>query len=241
MLERIIEGRWLAAHGVIALMPANSLGDDIELYADASRTTVALRWRNLRQQNERPPGKSNYCLADFVAPKVSGVEDYAGAFAVTAGLGIERKLAEFEADRDDYSAIMLKALADRLAEAFAEWLHMRVRREYWGYAKDETLDSAALIREEYRGIRPAPGYPACPDHTVKAALFELLQAKKVGLSLTESYAMLPAASVSGFYLAHPEARYFAVGRIGEDQLADFARRAGESDEALRRALAPSLA
>jgi len=241
MLERIIEGRWLSAHGVIALMPANSVGDDIELYTDASRTKVALRWRNLRQQNERPPGKANYCLADFVAPKASGVEDYAGAFAVTAGLGIERKLAEFEAKKDDYSAIMLKALADRLAEAFAEWLHLRVRREYWGYAKDETLDHAALIREEYRGIRPAPGYPACPDHTVKAAVFELLQAANVGMSLTESYAMLPAASVSGFYIAHPDARYFAVGRIGEDQLADFARRGGESDEALRRALAPSLA
>jgi 5-methyltetrahydrofolate--homocysteine methyltransferase len=241
MLERIIEGRWLTAHGVIALMPANSAGDDIELYADASRTKVALRWRNLRQQNERPPGKSNYCLADFVAPRVSAIEDYAGAFAVTTGLGIERKLAEFEAKKDDYSAIMLKALADRLAEAFAEWLHMRVRREYWGYAKDETLDNAALIREEYRGIRPAPGYPACPDHTVKGALFELLRAGNVGMSVTESYAMLPAASVSGFYIAHPEARYFAVGRIGEDQLADFARRGGESDEALRRALAPSLA
>jgi 5-methyltetrahydrofolate--homocysteine methyltransferase len=241
MLERIIDGRWLSAHGVIALMPANSVGDDIELYADASRSNVALRWRNLRQQNERPPGKCNYCLADFVAPKDSGAEDYAGAFAVTAGLGIERKLAEFEANKDDYSAIMLKALADRLAEAFAEWLHMRVRREYWGYAKDETLDNAALIREEYRGIRPAPGYPACPDHTVKAGLFDLLQARNIGMSLTESYAMLPAASVSGFYIAHPDARYFAVGRIGEDQLADFARRAGESDEALRRALAPSLA
>ena len=169
------------------------------------------------------------------------MEDYVGAFAVTAGLGIERKLAEFEAQKDDYSAIMLKALADRLAEAFAEWLHMRVRREYWGYAKEEILDSAALIREEYRGIRPAPGYPACPDHTVKAALFDLLDARKLGMSITESFAMLPAASVSGFYLAHPEARYFAVGRIGEDQLSDFARRAGESDDALRRALAPSLA
>jgi len=241
MLRRIVDGRWLTAHGVIALLPANSVGDDIELYSDASRRSVALHWRNLRQQNERPPGKSNYCLADFVAPRSSAVEDFAGAFAVTAGLGIEKKLAEFEANKDDYSAIMLKALADRLAEAFAEWLHMRVRREYWGYAREETLDSAALIREEYRGIRPAPGYPACPDHTVKAALFELLQAAKLGLSITESYAMLPAASVSGFYIAHPEARYFAVGRIGEDQLSDFARRAGESDDALRRALAPSLA
>jgi 5-methyltetrahydrofolate--homocysteine methyltransferase len=241
MLEQIVAGRWLAANGAIALLPANSVGDDIELYADASRTTVALTWRNLRQQNQRPPGKPNYCLADFVAPKASGIADFAGAFALTAGLGIEKKLAEFEAKRDDYSAIMLKALADRLAEAFAEWLHARVRREYWGYAPDEGLDTAALIREEYRGIRPAPGYPACPDHTVKGTLFELLQANKIGMSVTESYAMLPAASVSGFYIAHPEATYFAVGKIGEDQLSDFARRAGEADEALRRTLAPSLA
>src|SRR5262249_60896392 len=155
-----------------------------------------------------------------------------GAFAVTAGIGIERKLAEFEAKKDDYNAIMLKALADRLAEAFAEWLHMRVRREFWGYARDEGLDNAALIREEYQGIRPAPGYPACPDHTAKAALFDLLHARKIGMSLTESYAMLPAASVSGFYIAHPDATYFAVGRIGEDQLRDFSRRAGEPDEAM---------
>jgi 5-methyltetrahydrofolate--homocysteine methyltransferase len=241
MLKRIVGGRWLTASGVIAILPANSVDDDIELYGDPSRTSVALTWRNLRQQNVRPPGKPNYCLADFVAPKDSGIEDYAGAFAVTAGLGIERKLAEFEAMKDDYSAIMLKALADRLAEAFAEWLHMRVRREYWAYARDEALDSAAMIREEYRGIRPAPGYPACPDHTVKAALFDLLQARKTGMQITESYAMLPAASVSGFYIAHPEATYFAVGKIGEDQLSDFARRAGETDDALRRSLAPSLA
>ena len=176
MLKRIIEGRWLTANGAIALLPANSIGDDIELYADEARQRVALTWRNLRQQNERPAGKPNYCLADFVAPKDSGVADYLGAFAVTAGLGIEKKLAEFEAAKDDYNAIMLKALADRLAEAFAEWLHMKVRREYWGYAGDERLDGAALIREEYRGIRPAPGYPACPDHAVKAPLFELLRA-----------------------------------------------------------------
>ena len=240
MLKQVIQGRWLAAQGVIALMPANSAGDDIELYADEARTSLALAWRNLRQQNERPAGKPNYCLADFVAPKSSGVRDYAGAFAVTAGIGIEKKLAEFEAKKDDYSAIMLKALADRLAEAFAEWLHMRVRREFWGYARDERLDNAALIREEYQGIRPAPGYPACPDHTAKAGLFSLLQAKKVGMALTESYAMLPAASVSGFYIANPDATYFAVGRIGEDQLLDFSARAGESDAAMRRKLAPSL-
>jgi len=240
MLKRIVEGRWLTANGVIALLPANSVGDDIELYADESRASVVLTWRNLRQQNERPQGKPNYCLADFVAPKSSGVRDYAGAFAVTAGLGIEKKLSLFEAKKDDYSAIMLKALADRLAEACAEWLHMRVRREFWGYAHDERLDSAAMIREEYRGIRPAPGYPACPDHAVKAPLFELLQADRIGMALTESYAMLPAASVSGFYLAHPEATYFAVGRIGEDQLRDMAARQRRDEAALRRELAPNL-
>ncbi|TMG95140.1 MAG: methionine synthase, partial [Betaproteobacteria bacterium] len=224
MLERVVDGRWLTANGVIALMPAAAVGDDIEIYGDASRKEVALTWRNLRQQNQRPSGKPNYCLSDFIAPADSNVGDYIGAFAVTAGLGIEKKLAEFEAKKDDYNAIMLKAIADRLAEAFAEWLHSKVRREYWRYASDETLDSAAMIREEYRGIRPAPGYPACPDHEVKAPLFGLLQAPKIGMSVTESYAMLPAASVSGFYLAHPEATYFAVGKIGDDQLNDFARR-----------------
>ena len=227
MLKRIIEGRWLTANGAIALLPANSIGDDIELYADEARERVALTWRNQRQQNERPAGKPNYCLADFVASKDSGVADYLGAFAVTAGLGIEKKLAEFEAAKDDYNAIMLKSLADRLAEAFAEWLHMMVRREYWGYAADERLDGGALIREEYRGIRPAPGYPACPDHSVKEPLFDVLRATEIGMSLTENYAMLPAASVSGFYFAHPEATYFAVGKIGDDQAADIARRSGQ--------------
>ena len=228
MLKRIIEGRWLSAHGVIALMPANASGDDIEVYDDETRRHPVLVWHNLRQQNQRPSGKPNYCLSDFVAPKSSGVKDYLGAFAVTAGIGIEKKLAEFEKNKDDYSAIMLKALADRLAEAFAEWLHAIVRRELWGYEKGagspEEVDTAALIREEYRGIRPAPGYPACPDHTVKAPLFDLLQARKIGMALTESFAMLPAASVSGFYLAHPEATYFAVGAVGDDQLADLAQR-----------------
>jgi 5-methyltetrahydrofolate--homocysteine methyltransferase len=240
MLERVVDGRWLTANGVIALMPAASVGDDIEIYGDASRKDVALTWRNLRQQNQRPSGKPNYCLSDFIAPADSSVGDYIGAFAVTAGLGVEKKLAEFEAKKDDYNAIMLKAIADRLAEAFAEWLHRKVRREYWRYARDETLDSAAMIREEYRGIRPAPGYPACPDHEVKAPLFGLLQAPKIGMSITESYAMLPAASVSGFYLAHPEATYFAVGKIGDDQLEDFARRSAISVEDARRRLAANL-
>jgi 5-methyltetrahydrofolate--homocysteine methyltransferase len=241
MLDRIIQGRWLTAHGVAGVWPANAAGDDIVLWTDESRTTPALTWRNLRQQNERPPGKPNYDLADFVAPLESGLRDYVGAFAVTAGLGVEQKVAEFKAKNDDYSALMVQALGDRLAEAFAEWLHRVVRRELWGYAADESLDSAALIREEYRGIRPAPGYPACPDHAVKGPLFGLLQADKLGMSVTESFAMWPAASVSGFYLAHPESRYFAVGRIAQDQLEDFARRAGISLDEARRRLAPNLA
>jgi 5-methyltetrahydrofolate--homocysteine methyltransferase len=232
MLTALVADRWLTASGVVALLPANAIGDDIEIYADESRSNVVLTWHNLRQQNERPAGKPNYCLADFVAPKGAGVRDYIGAFAVTAGLGIEKKLADFAAARDDYSAIMLKALADRLAEAFAEWLHMNVRRGLWGYAKDEGVDVDGLIREQYRGIRPAPGYPACPDHEVKAPLFEWLRAGAIGMSVTESYAMLPAASVSGFYLSHPDARYFAVGTIGQDQQDDV--------EARKRATAEEL-
>ncbi len=234
MLKDIIDGRWLTANGVAAIMPANSSGDDIVVYADPARRSVALTWFNQRQQNERPPGKPNYCLADFVAPATSHIEDYIGAFAVTSGIGIEKKLAQFAAANDDYSAIMLKALADRLAEAFAEWLHRIVRRELWGYARDEHLDAAELIREEYQGIRPAPGYPACPDHAVKAPLFELLRARAIGMELTESCAMLPAASVSGFYLSHPEATYFAVGKIGDDQAQDLARRQQERTEERRR-------
>ncbi len=228
MLREIVAGRWLTANGAVVLLPANAVGDDIELYTDESRVEVALTWRNLRQQNQRPPGKPNYCLSDFVAPKASGRRDYVGAFAVTTGLGIEPRVESFEAKHDDYSAIMLKALADRLVEAFAEWLHRKVRRELWGYARDEQLDAASLIREEYGGIRPAPGYPACPGHEVKAPLFALLRAADIGMSLTENFAMLPAAAVSGFYLAHPEAMYFAVGNIGDDQAADFARRAAAS-------------
>ncbi|MCC6197752.1 MAG: methionine synthase [Burkholderiales bacterium] len=238
LLRKAIEGRWLTANGVMAIWPANAVGDDIEIYADDTRTKAAFSWHNLRQQNERPPGKANFCLADFVAPKEHA--DWVGGFAVTAGLGIERKLAEFEAAKDDYSAIMLKALADRLAEAFAEWLHAKVRRELWGYAAGEALDNTALIREEYRGIRPAPGYPACPDHEVKASLFAHLRADAVGMTLTEGFAMLPTAAVSGFYFSHPDSRYFAVGRIGEDQLADFAQRAGVPRDAAARRLAPNL-
>jgi 5-methyltetrahydrofolate--homocysteine methyltransferase len=227
---------------VFGLFHANSVngGDDIEIYADAARQRVLMTWHNLRQQNRKPTGNPNLCLGDFVAPKDSGVADFIGAFAVTAGLGMERRLKGYEEQHDDYNAILYKALADRLAEAFTEALHKRVRRELWGYAKDESLDNAALIAERYRGIRPAPGYPACPEHTEKAALFELLRAREVDIELTESFAMWPASSVSGFYLAHPQSQYFAVGRIGRDQLEDYARRKGMTVAEAERWLAPNL-
>ncbi|AUM01284.1 methionine synthase [Rhodocyclaceae bacterium] len=241
MLEALIAGQWVQAKAVFGLFAANSVGDDIELYGDESRSHPIMTWYGLRQQHQRPPGKPHWCLADFIASKQSGVRDWIGAFAVTAGLGIEHKLAEFEAAHDDYHAIMLKSLADRLAEACAEWLHQRVRKEYWGYAADEQLDNAALIKEAYRGIRPAPGYPACPDHTVKAALFQLLDAPThAGMGLTEAMAMTPAASVAGFYFAHPQSHYFAISKIGEDQLQDWAKRTGLSVDAARKWLAPLL-
>ncbi|MDR2239708.1 MAG: methionine synthase [Zoogloeaceae bacterium] len=241
MLARIVAEKWLTAHGVFGLFPANSVGDDVELYADASRAQTLMTWHNLRQQHLRPEGKPNYCLSDFVAPKDSGAADYAGLFAVTAGIGIEHKLAQFAANGDDYSAIMLKALADRLAEAFAEHLHQRVRREFWGYAADETLTNKELIDEKYQGIRPAAGYPACPDHTEKGPLFALLDAtRRADMRLTESFAMYPAASVSGFYLAHPDARYFAVSKIDRDQLEDYAQRKGMALTEAERWLAPVL-
>ena len=241
MLDELIAGEWLQARAVFGLFPASSAGDDIVFYADEQRTAPAMTWYGLRQQGERPAGKPNLCLADYIAPASSGVEDWCGAFAVTAGLNIETKLAEFEALHDDYRAIMLKALADRLAEACAEWLHLCVRTEYWGYAPDESLDNEALIREQYRGIRPAPGYPACPDHTVKRALFALLDApRNARMELTEAMAMSPAASVAGFYFSHPESRYFTVGKIGQDQLEDWASRAGMDVEEARRWLAPLL-
>jgi 5-methyltetrahydrofolate--homocysteine methyltransferase len=242
MLKRIIAGRWLTASAVFGLFPAASVSaEDIEIYADEKRARTLMTWHNLRQQNVKPTGRPNLCLADFVAPKGSGVADYVGAFAVTAGIGIEKKLKEFENKHDDYSAIMLKALADRLAEAFTELLHKRVRREFWGYGRDERLDHAALIAEKYRGIRPAPGYPACPDHTEKGPLFELLKAERIGMRLTESYAMHPAAAVSGFYLSHPESQYFAVGKVERDQLEDYARRKGMPVAEAERWLAPNLA
>src|SRR5205809_4433629 len=241
MLEKIIAVKSLKANAVFGLYPAASVGDDIEIYADESRRETAMVWHCLRQQSEKPADRANLCLADFVAPRDSGVPDYVGAFAVTTGIGVDAGVQAFEAKHDDYNAIMLKALADRLAEAFTELLHQRVRREYWGYAADEKLSSTELIAEKYRGIRPAPGYPACPDHTEKGALFELLSAPGAGITLTESYAMLPASRVRGFYLSHPDSQYFAVDKIGEDQAADYARRKALALEQTERWLAPNLA
>ena len=246
LLKKIIEGRWLNASGVISLLPANSVNDDdIEIYSDESRQQVAFTYYGMRQQTEKPVIDSvprpNQCLADFIAPKSSGVQDYIGMFAVTAGLGIEKHLKRFEDAHDDFNAIMLKSLADRLAEAFAEYLHERVRTDLWGYAAQEKLSNEALIKEEYQGIRPAPGYPACPDHTVKSDMFKLMQANDIGMSLTEALAMNPAASVSGFYFAHPEAKYFSVDKIGEDQLTEMAKRRGMDKQELARWLAPNLA
>jgi len=241
MLDRIVKGRWLTANGVFGLWAANSVGDDVEIYADDKRDGVLATWHNLRQQNEKPAGNPNQCLADFVAPRESGVADYVGAFAVTAGLGTEAKVKEFLAANDDYSAILVKALADRLAEAFAEHLHWLVRTDHWGYAKDEGLSNEELIAEKYGGIRPAPGYPACPDHTEKADLFRLLDATgNAAIELTEAYAMMPPASVSGYYIAHPESRYFAVGKVEKDQVADYAHRKGMDLAAMERWLASIL-
>jgi 5-methyltetrahydrofolate--homocysteine methyltransferase len=242
MLAQIVKENWVVANGVFGLFPAAQVnGDDIEIYGDTSRRRILMTWRNLRQQNVKPTGRANLCLADFIAPKASGVVDWIGAFAVSAG-GINERVAAFEAANDDYSAIMLKALADRLAEAFAERLHEQVRREYWGYASDERLERSELIAEGYRGIRPAPGYPACPDHTSKGPLFEILDAERnTGMRITESFAMLPAASVAGFYLSHPDSSYFAVGKIGRDQVEDYARRAGIALGEAERWLAPNLA
>jgi 5-methyltetrahydrofolate--homocysteine methyltransferase len=242
MLSKIISEKWLTANAVFGLFPANSVNsDDIEIYADESRKKVAMTWHNLRQQTRKPDDIPNYCLADYIAPKGSGVADYIGAFAVTAGIGIDARVAEFEKRHDDYNAILLKALADRLAEAFAELLHARVRREFWGYASDEALDNDALIAEKYRGIRPAPGYPACPEHAEKGPLFDLLQAPlNAGITITESYAMLPTAAVSGFYFSHPQSQYFATGKISREQVEDYAKRKGWTLEEAERWLAPVI-
>ncbi|TXK65678.1 methionine synthase [Alkalisalibacterium limincola] len=240
MLARIIEERWLRARGVMALWPATSEGEDIVVLDDDGQARA--RFHCLRQQADKPVGeRANLCLADFVAPRSSGLRDWMGGFAVTAGIGIDEHVARFEGDHDDYSAIMLKALADRLAEAFAERLHQRVRTEFWAYAAEERLDNDALVKERYRGIRPAPGYPACPDHSEKRTLFDLLQAEaNAGIELTENFAMTPTAAVSGFYFAHPDSQYFVVGRIGRDQVEDYAQRKGVSQAQAERWLAPNL-
>ncbi|OIR10427.1 methionine synthase [mine drainage metagenome] len=242
MLKRIVKEKWLTANAVFGLFPANTVNsDDIEIYADDSRKKIAMTWHNLRQQTKKPDDIPNYCLADYIAPKESKVKDYIGAFAVTTGIGIDARVTEFEKQNDDYNAIMLKSLADRLAEAFAEHLHLRVRREFWGYAADEQLGNEDIIAEKYRGIRPAPGYPACPEHTEKGPLFDLLQApQNAGITITESFAMLPTAAVSGFYFSHPQAQYFATGKIDKDQVADYAKRKGWTVEEAKRWLAPVL-
>jgi 5-methyltetrahydrofolate--homocysteine methyltransferase len=240
MLQRMIAGNWVRANGVVGLFPAASVGDDIELYDPASGEKL-MAMHCLRQQNRKAEGKPNWCLADFVAPKASGKPDYVGLFAVTGGIDIDPHVKAFEDANDDYSAIMVKALADRLAEAFAELMHAKVRRELWGYVDEAGLSVDDLTEERYRGIRPAPGYPACPDHTTKTDLFRVLDAESIGMSLTEGYAMLPTAAVSGLYFSHPDAQYFAVGKLDKDQIEDYAARRGVSVEQAERDLAPNLA
>ena len=235
---------------MIGLWPANSIGDDVVLQAQAAKPDLSnpvaaqdgsTTLHFLRQQVDKPVERPDFCLADFIAPKESGKSDWIGAFAVTAGIGIDAHVARFEQDHDDYSAILLKSLADRLAEAFAERLHQRVRRDYWGYARAEALHGDELIAEKYRGIRPAPGYPACPDHTEKATLFHLLDAPdNAGITVTESFAMLPTAAVSGWYFSHPDSQYFVVGRVSREQVADYARRKGWPLAEAERWLAPNL-
>ena len=260
MLAQIVAEKWLTAKAVIGLFPAHSEGDDVVVLnhrghgdhgengdnprssAESASSAALSTIHCLRQQMEKPPGRPNMCLADFVAPQEAGVQDYVGMFAVTAGIGLESVVARYEAAHDDYRAIMAKALADRLAEAFAELMHARVRREFWGYAPDEALANDALIGEKYAGIRPAPGYPACPDHTEKGELFRVLDAtEQAGITLTESFAMWPAAAVSGYYFSHPKSAYFGIGRIDRDQVEDYAQRKGMDVVSAERWLATNLA
>ncbi|MFT4979497.1 MAG: 5-methyltetrahydrofolate--homocysteine methyltransferase, partial [Myxococcota bacterium] len=240
MLDQIIQGRWLEARAIFGIFPANRTGDDIQIFTDEARTEVRAVIHSLRQQNDKPPGRPNMALADYIAP--AGTEDWIGAFAVTTGIGIEERAAAFQAAGDDYSSIMLKALADRLAEAFAERLHQRVRTDYWAYNSQEDLTNEQLIKGEYQGIRPAPGYPACPDHTEKPTIFELLNVtERIGIELTEGMAMTPTAAVSGLYFSHPQAKYFGVGKLMVDQVRDYAQRKGWTIEQAERWLAPNLA
>jgi 5-methyltetrahydrofolate--homocysteine methyltransferase len=242
LLKTIVEEKWLTANAVYGLFPANSvLDDDIEIYTDETRKEVALLSCQMRQQLKKVKGAPNNCLTDFIAPKETGLKDYIGGFVVTTGLNIEEHITRFEADHDDYNSILLKALADRLAEAFAEYLHQKVRREDWGYATDEALQNEELIKEKYRGIRPAPGYPACPDHTEKTGLFNLLNAtENTGVKLTDSLAMFPASSVSGWYFGHPKSKYFGVGKIEKDQVQSLSIRKDIAYGKMERWLSPSL-
>ena len=241
MLDAMISEKWLTANGVIGFFPANAVGDDIEVYTDETRGKVMTTLHHLRQQGEHRDGIPNRSLSDYIAPKDTGLADYVGAFAVTAGLGSQDKIAEFKEALDDYSAILLESLADRLAEAFAERMHQRVRKEFWGFQQDEQLDNDALIREKYVGIRPAPGYPACPEHTEKATLWELMDVQeRTGIELTESMAMWPGAAVSGWYFSHPQSQYFVVGRLAQDQVADYASRKGWTMQEAERWLGPNL-
>jgi 5-methyltetrahydrofolate--homocysteine methyltransferase len=240
MLQKIVQDKWLTAKAVFGFWPAESVGDDLHLFQDESKEKHFCTLHQLRQQGKKAANVPNLCLSDFVAPKESGKIDYIGAFAVTAGLGIDEHVQRFEADHDDYNSIMIKALADRLAEAFAERLHQLVRTDYWGYVKEECLDNESLIKEQYQGIRPAAGYPACPDHTEKATIFKLLDAPSIGLNLTESFAMYPTAAVSGLYFSHPQSKYFGLGKIEKDQVADYAQRKGMTLTEMERWLAPNL-
>jgi 5-methyltetrahydrofolate--homocysteine methyltransferase len=236
MLNELVEYKPLTAKGVFGIFQANSVQDDIEFIHNSESE----RFLSLRQQSKKAKGAPNMALSDFISPKENETPDYIGCFAVTAGLGIETLVAEYEADHDDYKSIMVKALADRLAEAFAEKLHQDVRTEHWGYSKNETLSNVELIKEAYQGIRPAPGYPACPDHLEKQTIFKVLEPEKIGMQLTESLAMYPAASVSGYYLAHPDSKYFGLGKIGKDQMQDYAKRRGISEKDAEKWLRPSL-
>jgi 5-methyltetrahydrofolate--homocysteine methyltransferase len=242
MLDKIVKEKWIGANAVIGIFPANAVNEDIEIYTDENRDEVKTISHHLRQQAKKAAGAYNMCLADFIAPKETGLKDHIGGFVVTAGIGIEKWIEKFEKDHDDYSSILLKALADRFAEALAEYMHEKLRKEHWGYAPDERYSNDELIEEKYLGIRPAPGYPACPDHTEKPTLFALLDATaQTGVKLTESLAMYPAASVSGWYFAHPQARYFGLGQIQKDQVEDLAKRKSQTEQVVERWLSPVLA
>jgi 5-methyltetrahydrofolate--homocysteine methyltransferase len=240
MLDKIVSEKWFTAKGILGIFAANQINDDdIELTTNNSQLATFL---TLRQQSQKTEGAPNIALADFIAPKDTGIQDYIGCFCVTTGFGVEEKAKEYEKDLDDYNSIMVKALADRLAEAFAEYLHLKVRKEIWGYASDENLNNFELIKEEYKGIRPAPGYPACPDHLEKPTIWKLLNVEEeIGVTLTESMAMWPASSVSGYYFANPQSKYFGLGKIKEDQVIDYAKRRGISTEVATKWLAPNIA